>query len=386
MIAFAVWALVGPAPALANALVVAVSVLIIACPCALGLATPISIMVGIGRGAREGVLIKDAEALELMEKVDTLVVDKTGTLTEGAPKVQKVFAAAGFTDADVLAHAAALEKMSEHPLAQAIVNYAQAQNSTLPPVEQFESVTGQGVRGSIDGKQALLGNLRLMQESGVDAAPIETEAQRLRELGQTVMFVAVDNRLAGLISVADPIKSTTLEAIGQLRASGLRIVVLTGDNATTAAAVAKQLGLDEVKAEVMPEDKYKEVQALQKQGRIVAMAGDGVNDAPALAAANVGIAMGTGTDVAMNSARVVLVKGDLRGIAKARLLSQSTMKNIRQNLFFAFVYNFLGVPVAMGILYPFFGILLSPMIASAAMSLSSVSVIGNALRLRKVSV
>ena len=386
VIAFVVWALIGPDPALANALVVAVSVLIIACPCALGLATPISIMVGIGRGAREGVLIKDAEALELMEKVDTLVVDKTGTLTEGAPKVQKVFAAAGFTDADVLAHAAALEKMSEHPLAQAIMNYAQAQNSTLPPVEQFESVTGQGVRGSIDGKQALLGNLRLMQESGVDAAPIETEAQRLRELGQTVMFVAIDNRLAGLISVADPIKSTTLEAIGQLRASGLRIVVLTGDNATTAAAVAKQLGLDEVKAEVMPEDKYKEVQALQKQGRIVAMAGDGVNDAPALAAANVGIAMGTGTDVAMNSARVVLVKGDLRGIAKARLLSQSTMKNIRQNLFFAFVYNFLGVPVAMGILYPFFGILLSPMIASAAMSLSSVSVIGNALRLRKMSV
>ena len=386
VIAFAVWALIGPDPALANALVVAVSVLIIACPCALGLATPISIMVGIGRGAREGVLIKDAEALELMEKVDALVVDKTGTLTEGSPKVQQLVAAAGFNVADVLAHAAALEKMSEHPLAQAIVNYAQAQNSALPPVEQFESVTGKGVRGRIDGKQALLGNLRLMQESSVDGAPFEIEAQRLRELGQTVMFVAIDQRLAGLISVADPIKSTTLEAIGQLRASGLRIVVLTGDNATTAAAVAKQLGLDEVKAEVMPADKYKEVQALQKQGRIVAMAGDGVNDAPALAAANVGIAMGTGTDVAMNSARVVLVKGDLRGIAKARLLSQGTMKNIRQNLFFAFVYNFLGVPVAMGILYPFFGILLSPMIASAAMSLSSVSVIGNALRLRKMSV
>jgi Cu2+-exporting ATPase len=386
VIAFAVWALIGPAPALANALVVAVSVLIIACPCALGLATPISIMVGIGRGAGEGVLIKDAEALELMEKVDTLVVDKTGTLTEGAPKVQKVVAAVGFTDAAVLAHAAALEKMSEHPLAQAIVNYAREQKSALPPVEQFESVTGKGVRGRIDGKLALLGNLRLMQETGIATAPIETEAQRLRELGQTVMFVAINNRLAGLISVADPIKSTTLEAIGQLRASGLRIVVLTGDNATTAAAVAKQLGLAEVKAEVMPEDKYKEVQALQKQGRIVAMAGDGVNDAPALAAANVGIAMGTGTDVAMNSARVVLVKGDLRGIAKARLLSQSTMRNIRQNLFFAFVYNFLGVPVAMGILYPFFGILLSPMIASAAMSLSSVSVIGNALRLRKAAV
>ena len=385
-IAFAVWALIGPTPALSNALVVAVSVLIIACPCALGLATPISIMVGIGRGAREGVLIKDAEALELMEKVDTLVVDKTGTLTEGAPKVQNVVAAAGFNNADIVARAAALEKMSEHPLAQAIVGYAQEQKAVLPSVEHFESVTGKGVRGRIGGKLALLGNLRLMQESGIDAAPIKAEAQRLRELGQTVMFLGFDKRLAGLISVADPIKSTTLEAIGQLRASGLRIVVLTGDNATTAAAVAKQLGLDEVKAEVMPEDKYKEVQALQKQGRIVAMAGDGVNDAPALAAANVGIAMGTGTDVAMNSARVVLVKGDLRGIAKARLLSQSTMKNIRQNLFFAFVYNFLGVPVAAGVLYPFFGILLSPMIASAAMSLSSVSVIGNALRLRTVSV
>lgn len=386
VIAFAVWALVGPPPALANALVVAVSVLIIACPCALGLATPISIMVGIGRGANEGVLIKDAEALQLMEKVDTLVVDKTGTLTEGKPRVQQVVAAAGFDAATVIAHAAALEKMSEHPLAQAIVDYAQEQKAVLPPVEQFESVTGKGVRGHIDGKPALLGNLPLMQDAGIDIASIATEAERLRELGQTVMFVGIDNRLAGLISVADPIKSTTLEAIAQLRASGLRIVVLTGDNATTAAAVAKQLGLDEVKAEVMPEDKFKEVQALQKQGRIVAMAGDGVNDAPALAAANVGIAMGTGTDVAMNSARVVLVKGDLRGIAKARLLSQSTMKNIRQNLFFAFIYNFLGVPVAMGILYPFFGILLSPMIASAAMSLSSVSVIGNALRLRKAAV
>ena len=386
VIAFAAWALIGPAPVLANALVVAVSVLIIACPCALGLATPISIMVGIGRGAREGVLIKDAEALELIEKVDTLVVDKTGTLTEGAPKVQTVLAAAGFSEAEVLAYAAALEKMSEHPLAQAIVGYAREQKSALPPVEQFESVTGKGVRGHIDGKLVLLGNLPLLQDAGVDAAAIEAEAQRLSELGQTVMLVGFDNRLAGLISVADPIKSTTLEAIRQLRASGLRIVVLTGDNAATAAAVARQLGLDEVKAGVMPADKFKEVQALQKQGRIVAMAGDGVNDAPALAAANVGIAMGTGTDVAMNSARVVLVKGDLRGIAKARSLSQSTMKNIRQNLFFAFVYNFLGVPVAMGILYPFFGILLSPMIASAAMSMSSVSVIGNALRLRNIAV
>jgi Cu2+-exporting ATPase len=383
IISFAIWALVGPAPALANALVVAVSVLIIACPCALGLATPISIMVGIGRGAKEGVLIKDAEALELMERVDTLVVDKTGTLTEGAPKVQKVVAAPGFTDTEVLAHGAALEKMSEHPLAQAILNYAQEQKSALAPVENFESVTGKGVRGRIGGKIALLGNLPLMQDAGIDVSTIEAEAQRLREVGQTVMFVGYDNRLAGLISVADPIKSTTREAIAQLHASGVRIVVLTGDNATTAAAVGKELGLDEVKAEVMPADKYKAVQALQKEGSIVAMAGDGVNDAPALAAANVGIAMGTGTDVAMNSARIVLVKGDLRGIAKARLLSQGTMKNIRQNLFFAFIYNVLGVPIAMGALYPFFGILLSPMIASAAMSLSSVSVIGNALRLRK---
>jgi Cu2+-exporting ATPase len=386
VIAFAVWALAGPPPTLANALVVAVSVLIIACPCALGLATPISIMVGVGRGAREGVLIKDAEALELMEKVDTLVVDKTGTLTEGAPGVQSVVPAPGFNEVAVLAHAAALEKMSEHPLAQAIVAYAQEHKAVLPVVEDFESVTGKGVRGRIGGKPVALGNTRLMQESGIDAGLLDVEARRLRELGQTIMFLGIDNRFAGFISVADPIKSTTLEAVGQLRASGLRIIVLTGDNAVTAAAVAKQLGLDDVKAEVLPEDKYKEVQSLQKQGRIVAMAGDGINDAPALAAANVGIAMGTGTDVAMQSARVVLVKGDLRGIAKARLLSQHTMKNIRQNLFFAFVYNLLGVPVAAGVLYPLFGILASPMIASAAMSLSSVSVIGNALRLRTVSI
>ncbi|MES1195885.1 MAG: heavy metal translocating P-type ATPase [Steroidobacter sp.] len=386
VIAFIVWSLIGPAPALAHALVVAVSVLIIACPCALGLATPISIMVGVGRGASEGVLIKDAEALELMEKIDTLVIDKTGTLTEGSPKVQRVVAATGFNDADILAYAAALEKLSEHPLAQAIVNHAKAQQAELPAIANFKSITGKGVSGEIKGDTALLGNGSLMRDSGINTESIESEAQRLRELGQTVMYLSIAQRLAGIISVADPIKSTTLEAINQLRASGLRIVVLTGDNATTAKAVAQQLGLDEVKADVLPEDKYKQVQALQQQGRTVAMAGDGVNDAPALAAANVGIAMGTGTDVAMNSARVVLVKGDLRGIAKARLLSQSTMKNIRQNLFFAFVYNFLGVPVAAGVLYPFFGILLSPMIASAAMSLSSVSVITNALRLRKTAV
>ena len=385
-ISFVAWALVGPAPVLANALVAAVSVLIIACPCALGLATPISIMVGIGRGAREGVLIKDAEALELMEKVDTLVIDKTGTLTEGAPRVQQVVAAEGYTESEVLGYAAGLEKMSEHPLAQAIVDHAQELKSVPRAVEKFEAVTGRGVRGYIGGRPAALGNPGLMLDAGVATGPLEAEAQRLRELGHTVMFVGVGDRLAGIISVADPIKSTTREAIAQLRASGLRIVVLTGDNATTAAAVATQLGLEEVKAEVMPADKYEAVLALQKEGRIIAMAGDGVNDAPALAAADVGIAMGTGTDIAMQSARIVLVKGDLRGIAKARLLSQATMHNIRQNLFFAFVYNFLGVPVAMGVLYPFFGIVLSPMLASAAMSLSSVSVIGNALRLRKAAV
>ena len=383
VIAFGVWALTGQSAALAKATVAAVSVLIIACPCALGLATPISIMVGVGRGAREGVLIKDAEALELMEKVDTLVVDKTGTLTEGAPKVQAVVAAPGFDEADVLAYAASLEKMSEHPLAQAIVDFANGKRTALHTVDHFESVTGKGVQGQIAGKRVGLGNARMMQEAGANIVPIDSEAQRLRALGQTVMFLSIDQRLAGLISVADPIKSTTREAIDQLRKSGLHIVVLTGDNATTAAAVAKQLGLDDVKAEVLPQDKYRHVQELQKQGRIVAMAGDGINDAPALAQANVGIAMGTGTDVAMNSARIVLVKGDLRGIAKARTLSRHTMKNIRQNLFFAFIYNFLGVPIAAGVLYPWFGILLSPMIASAAMALSSVSVIGNALRLRQ---
>jgi len=384
VIAFAIWAAIGPTPALANALVVAVSVLIIACPCALGLATPISIMVGVGRGAGAGVLIKDAEGLELMEKIDTLVIDKTGTLTEGKPKVQQIVAAAGFDQADVLMYAAALEKMSEHPLAQAIVIHALEKKSATPVVEHFESITGKGVRGQINGRKAALGNLRMMQDENIDTSLSEADAQRLRELGQTVMFVSLGSQLVGLVSVADPIKASTPEAIAQLKQSGLHIVVLTGDNATTAAAVAKQLGIDDVKAEVLPEDKFRHVQELQKQGRIVAMAGDGVNDAPALMQAHVGIAMGTGTDVAMNSARIVLVKGDLRGIAKARLLSQHTMRNIRQNLFFAFIYNFLGVPIAAGILYPWFGILLSPMMASAAMSLSSVSVIGNALRLRRV--
>ncbi|HOY22147.1 MAG TPA: heavy metal translocating P-type ATPase [Cellvibrio sp.] len=382
VLAFAIWAAFGPSPALANGLVAAVSVLIIACPCALGLATPISIMVGVGRGATEGVLIKDAEALELMEKVDTLVVDKTGTLTEGKPKVQSIVPVAGVDEKDVLKFAASLDALSEHPLAVAIVNHAKEQNVPLESIDQFESVTGKGVRGMLVGKKISLGNLRMMEDEKIDIAALASEVEKLRELAQTVMFLSVEGKLAGIISVADPIKSTSREAIETLHAADIKIIVLTGDNATTAAAVAKQLGLDDFKADVLPEDKLNYLKELQAKGHIVAMAGDGVNDAPALAQANVGIAMGTGTDVAMNSARIVLVKGDLRGIAKARLLSQHTMKNIRQNLFFAFIYNFLGVPIAAGILYPWFGILLSPMIASAAMALSSVSVIGNALRLR----
>ncbi len=382
IVAFIVWAILGPAPALAYGLVVAVSVLIIACPCALGLATPISIMVGVGRGAQEGVLIKDAEALELMEKVDTVVIDKTGTLTEGKPKVQRVVAVAGIEPATLLGWCAALEKLSEHPLAQAITDHAKAQAATNLQVENFESVTGKGVQGRVDGKSLALGNAALMQQVGADTTAVTADVAGFRAEGETVMFLAVDGRFAGYIGVADPIKPTTRQAIAELKASGLHIVVVTGDNAATAAAVARQVGIDDVKAEVLPEDKYRQVQALQRAGRIVAMAGDGINDAPALAQANVGIAMGTGTDIAMNSARIVLVKGDLTGIARARGLSQKTMRNIRQNLFFAFVYNFIGVPVAAGVLYPAFGIVLSPMIASAAMALSSVSVIANALRLR----
>jgi len=385
VVAFIVWAILGPAPALAYGLVVAVSVLIIACPCALGLATPISIMVGVGRGAQEGVLIKDAEGLELMEKVDTIVIDKTGTLTEGKPKVQRVVATAGIDPALVLGWCAALEHLSEHPLAQAITEHANAQASPSLSVENFESVTGKGVQGRVQGKTLALGNAALMQQVGADTAAVAADVADVadfRAAGETVMFLAVDGRYAGFIGVADPIKPMTRQAIGELKASGLQIVLVTGDNAATAAAVACQVGIDDVKAEVLPEDKYREVQALQRAGRIVAMAGDGINDAPALAQANVGIAMGTGTDIAMNSARIVLVKGDLTGIARARTLSQRTMRNIRQNLFFAFIYNFIGVPVAAGVLYPAFGIVLSPMIASAAMALSSVSVISNALRLR----
>ncbi|WP_454871519.1 copper-transporting P-type ATPase [Paraburkholderia xenovorans] len=382
--AFVVWAAVGPAPALANALVVAISVLIIACPCALGLATPVSIIVGVGRGAKEGVLIKDAEALELMEKVDTLVVDKTGTLTEGKPRVQTVVALAEQSESVVLSYAASLEGPSEHPLAQAIVAEAQKKNAQTKPVEAFNAIVGKGVSGRIDGHAAVLGNTALMEDTKVDCAAVRTEVDRLREAGQTIMYLAIDGTLAGYIGVADPVKKTTAEAVRLLRASGIRIIMLTGDNPVTANAVAKTLSLDGVKAGVLPQDKYRHVQELQQQGHIVAMAGDGVNDAPALAQANVGIAMGTGTDVAMNSARVVLVKGDLRGIARARALSVATMKNIRQNLFFAFAYNVIGIPVAAGVLYPWLGVLLSPVLASAAMALSSVSVIGNALRLRAV--
>jgi Cu2+-exporting ATPase len=384
-LAFAAWAWLGPPPALANALVVAISVLIIACPCALGLATPMSIIVGVGQGAKEGVLIKDAEALELMEKVTALVVDKTGTLTEGKPRVQRVIAAAGSDERALLRIAASLEKSSEHPLAQAILAHASQEGVAPAPVGDFAAVTGKGVRGRLDGELALLGNAPLMNDEGIDTAALAPAVAALQAEGQTVMYVASGGRLAGCIGVADPVKATTPEALRQLRAAGIRIVMLTGDNPVTAAAVGRALGLDEVQAGVLPQDKYTHVQALQRGGAVVAMAGDGINDAPALAQANVGIAMGTGTDIAMGSARVVLVKGDLRGIARARRLSARTMRNIRENLFFAFVYNFLGVPVAAGVLYPWLGVLLSPMIASGAMALSSVSVIANALRLRSAN-
>jgi P-type Cu2+ transporter len=382
VVSFIVWGIWGPAPALSHALVVAISVLIIACPCALGLATPVSIIVGVGRGAKQGVLIKDAEALELMEKVDTLVVDKTGTLTEGKPRVQTVTALNGFAEELVLAYAASLEGQSEHPLAQAIVTRARERNVALIPVSSFDSVTGKGVRGTVDGRTVFLGNASLMDEAKADYAAASGDVDRLRADAQTVMYLAVDGKLAGYLAVSDPVKASTPEAVRLLRGSGIKIIMVTGDNPVTANAVAKALTLDGVEAGVLPQDKYKFVQKLQQQGHVVAMAGDGVNDAPALAQANVGIAMGTGTDVAMNSARVVLVKGDLRGIATARLLSVATMRNIRQNLFFAFAYNLIGIPVAAGVLYPWLGLLLSPIMASAAMAFSSVSVIGNALRLK----
>ncbi|MCK1736352.1 heavy metal translocating P-type ATPase [Bradyrhizobium sp. 138] len=380
--AFAAWSWFGPEPRLAFGLVAAVSVLIIACPCALGLATPMSIMVGVGRGAQGGVLIKNAEALERMEKIDTLVVDKTGTLTEGKPKVVSIVPAAGLAEDDILRLAASVERASEHPLADAIVRAAKEKQLVLGQVEQFDSPTGKGATGKVDGKTIVLGNARYLAAIGIDTRALDTEAERLRQDGATVINMAVDGRLAGLFAIADPVKASTPEALKALATEGIKVIMLTGDNRTTAEAVARRLGIAEVEAEVLPDQKSAVVTKLQKAGRIVAMAGDGVNDAPALAAAEVGIAMGTGTDVAMESAGVTLLKGDLIGIARARKLSQATMSNIRQNLFFAFIYNAAGIPIAAGILYPAFGVLLSPIIAAAAMALSSVSVVGNALRLR----
>ncbi len=379
---FLVWGLWGPEPRLAHALINAVAVLIIACPCALGLATPMSIMVAMGKGATMGVLFRNAEAIESLRKVDTLVIDKTGTLTEGKPKLVSIIPAPGVSEGDLLVWAASIERSSEHPLAAAIVKGAAERGVTPAPTEQFRSVTGQGVQASVAGTQIALGNQKLMDSLGVAVNTFAAQAESMRSDGQTVMYLSADRKLAGLIGVADPVKETTPEAIRQLQAEGLRVVVLTGDNRITAQAVASKLGVDEVIAEVLPEEKRAKVQELQNAGRFVAMAGDGINDAPALAQAQVGIAMGTGTDVAMESAGVTLVKGDLRGIVRARRLSHATMSNIRQNLFFAFIYNALGVPIAAGVLYPFFGLLLSPMLAAAAMSFSSVSVVGNALRLR----
>ncbi|OAF00789.1 haloacid dehalogenase [Bradyrhizobium centrolobii] len=382
IVAFAAWAWFGPEPRLAFGLVAAVSVLIIACPCALGLATPMSIMVGVGRGAQAGVLIKNAEALERMEKIDTLVVDKTGTLTEGKPKVVAIIPAAGFAEDDILRLAASVERASEHPLADAIVRAAKEKQLTLGQVDQFDSPTGKGATGKVDGKTIVLGNAMYFAAIGIDTKTLDAEAERLRGDGATVINMAVDGTLAGLFAIADPVKASTPEALKALAAEGIKVIMLTGDNRTTAEAVARRLGIAEVEAEVLPDQKSAVVTKLQKNGRSVAMAGDGVNDAPALAAAEVGIAMGTGTDVAMESAGVTLLKGDLTGIVRARKLSQATMRNIRQNLFFAFIYNAAGIPIAAGILYPAFGILLSPIIAAAAMALSSVSVVGNALRLR----
>ena len=383
ILAFIAWALWGPPPQLAHALVSAVAVLIIACPCALGLATPMAIMVGTGRGATAGVLVKNAEALERLERVDTLVVDKTGTLTEGKPKLVSVVPFGGRSELDTVRLVAAVEQPSEHPLATAILSAARERGIQVPAASDFRSVPGKGIVARVDGVSAALGNLAMMEEAGVNTDVARSKADELRREGQTVMFLALDGELAALLGVADPIKATTPEAIAALHAEGLRIVMLTGDNRVTAEAVAKQLQIDEVRADVLPAEKRAVVQELQREGRIVAMAGDGVNDAPALAEAAVGIAMGTGTDVAIESAGITLVKGDLRGIVRARRLSRATMRNIRQNLFLAFVYNAVGVPVAAGLLYPFTGTLISPIWASAAMTFSSVSVIGNALRLRR---
>ena len=381
---FILWAVFGPQPAYAFGLIAAVSVLIIACPCALGLATPMSIMVGVGRGAEAGVLIRNAEALERMEKVDTLVVDKTGTLTEGKPKVVDIVTVDGISADELLSLAASLEKGSEHPLANAIVLAATEKKLPMPEATEFDSPTGKGVTGKVGDKAVALGNTKLMADLGADVSALFTKADSLRENGATVIFIAVDHKLAGVIAIADPIKATTQQAIHELQSLGIHVVMLTGDNKTTAEAVAKKLGISEVIAEVLPKDKSDIVKKLQGQGKVVAMAGDGTNDAPALAAADIGIAMGTGTDVAMQSAGITLIKGDLTGIVKARHLSAATMSNIRQNLFFAFIYNAAGVPIAAGVLYPVLGVMLSPMLAAGAMALSSVSVISNALRLKWV--
>jgi P-type Cu+ transporter len=382
VLTFIVWAMFGPEPRLAHGLVNAVAVLIIACPCALGLATPMAVMVGTGRGARGGVLVKNAEALETMEKVDTLVLDKTGTLTEGKPRVTQVMAYGEVPEADLLRLAASLERASEHPLAAAVVHAATERNLQLENVSVFQSITGKGVLGQVAGREVAIGNAAFFAERNISVKELSARADALRQRGETVMLVAIDAKPAGIIAVADPIKPSTAEALKALKAAGLRLVMLTGDNAITARAIATSLGIDQYEAEVLPQDKARAIQKLQQQRRIVAMAGDGINDAPALAQADVGIAMATGTDIAMESADITLVKGDLRGIVRARRLSQASMRNIRQNLFFAFIYNLLGVPIAAGILYPFTGLLLQPVLAAAAMSFSSVSVIGNALRLR----
>ncbi|MFT6082620.1 MAG: Cu+-exporting ATPase [Planctomycetota bacterium] len=382
-VTFLVWSLFGPAPRMAHALINAVAVLIVACPCALGLATPMSIMVATGKGASLGVLFRNAEALEMLHKVDTLVVDKTGTLTEGKPKLVSVVSSEGFDESALLRMTATLERGSEHPLAAAIVNGSAERNIELGEATDFESITGKGVRGKVDGRNVALGNRALMTQLGIELGPQSEKARALATEGQTVMFVVIDDKLAGLIGVADPIKDSTSEAIAALHEAGILVIMLTGDSKATADAVARNLGIDDVIAEVLPDQKVAAVKKLQSEGRCVAMAGDGINDAPALAQAAVGIAMGTGTDIAMESASVTLIKGDLRGIVRASQLSRLTMRNIKQNLFFAFCYNAVGVPIAAGVLYPVFGMLLSPMIAAAAMSLSSVSVIGNALRLRR---
>jgi Cu+-exporting ATPase len=384
LVTFVVWATLGPEPRLAYALINAVAVLIIACPCALGLATPMSIMVATGKGAQVGVLFRNAEAVEILRAVDTLVLDKTGTLTEGKPKLITVLPAAGWTEQELLRLASSLEHVSEHPLAAAIVSGAAERGVKLTDVESFESITGKGVKGRVENRSVVLGNRSLLEELGVDPGPFAEQGEKLRADGQTVMFVVVDGGIAGLLGVADPLKESTPEALQGLRTEGLRLVMLTGDSHTTAQAVAAKLPIDEIVAEVLPWQKAEVIKRFQAKGRKVAMAGDGINDAPALAQADVGIAMGTGTDVAMESADVTLVKGDLRGIARARRLSRATMRNIKQNLFFAFVYNALGVPIAAGVLYPFLGVLLNPMMAAAAMSFSSVSVIASALRLRRV--